>query len=836
MSDNINDKFEAFLGEQESETKRFSSSVELARQWVEEPSVSYISALSATTQLLNAPSDGTIKAAKSLPDIPNKKEIILPHLRTQAAMRYINWNFTELCELYMEMCKHNTWHGTQIRINPEKAVEMLLPLSDCGKDLEALLPAAKRITSEALEMAMKEPPMGRSFCFLSGNPGAYDMISSERIKTYLDLHRSAIIYEAPLSGNDWMEVADKLLENGFNVRYVQVYNDADTSMKNLIEKSISDDTAMGGMQKVNSFIASYQAQQNRSSQIEKLYGDRIKYQGIDNRGNFPKMETLGHYWANATFNYNIDTTFFKNIINYVDSRISVVKCGSTKGDYRARAKTDKLTALKQELSFACDVLSLQSKQLGQSAPTTPWGVRGEVQTVSDPDRKPLLTAESTLLETVDIDNNPYVREEGEFTYVERQFDQHPSMQFTGESVIRDSEDVAGIFKKLETASVENSFAVYIPKGDKQAIVQHLASGSHNQTMVLCSFILHSAHKVDAERVYFVHNHPSGRLEASSHDINSWQNVKRGLEMFDIKMGPGIIINTKSGKYLTFTDDDYNRYDMPKGYKNPIQYNIHQFNTLSFSKEYKPEDMRAIRSSADVAQFISSHRLGDRDKIGYLILDNANKAVGNLYLSQTEINRENVKEIAKEMTDNTIRFGGSHIIAYGRFEKENGVSLESAIKECSGREIGLLDIIQQTDKAGGSYISFSDECMLKEEASAYKQSEPIGKVSNHEGTIHMDIDCKALSQVASDQEGKVRLYAVQDAGNIAIMDKVDDKKLIFEVSIDKYKAIEAKGELKMDRAFNILTRDSDKAIGCRVTESANEKRNEVKKKRSKGLGL
>lgn len=66
--------------------------------------------------------------------------------------------------------------------------------------------------------------------------------------------------------------------------------------------------------------------------------------------------------------------------------------------------------------------------------------------------------------------------------------------------------VAEMFQHLESYGVENSFAVFIPKGEdgeSKAIVQHLSSGERSLSFVNPDAIIQAALRCDAKDVYFV---------------------------------------------------------------------------------------------------------------------------------------------------------------------------------------------------------------------------------------------------------------------------------------------------------------------------------------------
>lgn len=844
MNYKIEEIFDQFVHEQEASLESVNQEIAYAKKNMTSPDGNYPEALGATTKLMFTATSQAAHACNKLPAMPIIRDLVLPSEKLNEACRYIIENQYLLADLYIELNKQKfLTGGSQVMVDPRNMTELLVPLSDNKRLMDELIPAASMLTDLVIDKLAIGAKENKTVCFVAGNPGAgkSHAMRNWTMNDAIGFDKNAIIYEAPMANNEWTQTAHKLLDKGFKVQYVQVYNDPETSYRNIINRSLESTKERFPIDpvKVNQFVTAYQALQDRPQFIESEFEGKVEFVGIDNRGNRLMPETLNVEEATKRFQYNIDTNFFKNLLSYANDKSKEAQDKSlSEYDGRNRAIQNQLAAVKQELSFACDVLSLQSKQLIADAGTAQKPVRGEVPAIYEGDRITVLAEESNLLDKVNFEENPYLKEEGEFTLVERGYDINRGMRFTGEASIKDSADVATIFKDLETSSVENAFAVYIPKGSDKAIVQHLASGGVNKTLVLPSFILYSANKVNAERVYFVHNHPSGQLNASGQDCSTWETVNNALKMFDIKLEDGIIINTKSGRYATFNPDRNITHEMKKELDNPKHYNVYEFSKLSFSKDYIPENLETLRCSSDVAQFISSHRLGDRDKIGYLVMNNSNKAIANFFLAETRIDDSNVNELAKTIVEGAIRFGGSTVVVYGRFEKQKGCSLSEKIKECSGGEILLLDLIKQEDKSMERYISYNDEGMLFEQKEDYGKQNNIGSVSSKEGTILIDIDPKALERVKPDYQGKVHLSAVSENGFIALHERIDGKNPIFEVTIDKRLAMEANGKLRMERDYTIKDIQSGKDVGARSMQSPKEtqKTETVKKKRSKGLGL
>lgn len=237
-------------------------------------------------------------------------------------------------------------------------------------------------------------------------------------------------------------------------------------------------------------------------------------------------------------------------------------------------------------------------------------------------------------------------EDGETCDVERIFTENKYFEFSGVNKIKSYSDVAYIFKQLEDESIENAFAVLVKRGKPTVI--HLGMGHYAQTMVNKSVLNVAVNRMNPDKIYFVHNHPSGQLKASAQDVRLLQSLQ---EAYGSKMADGIIINTRSGQYGVFNEDSYTtKVDTQKGLSDTSEakpLKVYSFSKQVFSKDYRPG--RSLLSSEDVARFVSSHRLGDRKKLG-LIISNNNGITGNIFLPYTDINKENARAIANDIRE------------------------------------------------------------------------------------------------------------------------------------------------------------------------------------------
>lgn len=302
-------------------------------------------------------------------------------------------------------------------------------------------------------------------------------------------------------------------------------------------------------------------------------------------------------------------------------------------------------------------------------------------------------------------------EDGEICNVERKFSEKGGFDFTRGEKITSVQDVAYIFKNLEDEAIENTFVAFV-KGNNVTVL-HIGMGAQTQSLADATAIIAGADRLNADKVYFVHNHPSGNLMCSREDINLYGAIKTAL---GDKLQDGIIINTRSGKYGVFNDEGVvssgEEHISPK---KEIPLKIYGFNKQAF---YRDVVRMPSVSSAGIAEFISTQRLGSRNKINALLLDNNFGCVGNVFLSETDITSKNTLQVLTKLVSDAISMGARNIVIYGRapfVSITNGKvnisplgRMSEYVRGLSAGHIRLLDVIQLGEADYRDYRSAADE--------------------------------------------------------------------------------------------------------------------------------
>jgi len=298
---------------------------------------------------------------------------------------------------------------------------------------------------------------------------------------------------------------------------------------------------------------------------------------------------------------------------------------------------------------------------------------------------------------------------GETCYVERRYEENKMFSFTGKEKVKSADDVAYIFKQLETASVENTFMVLIKDGRPTII--HLGMGNYNTAPAPIEQALVAFRELQPDKVVLVHNHPSGVVKASREDMALLHHVEMafGTE----KVAPGIIIDTTSGKYGEFTMEDQWEGERPATQDDAVPVKVYNFSQQVFAEGWNPMEAFQAVSSAGIAEFISSHRLGKHKKMSLLVLNTQNRIVGNIFLPWTDMKEmldkgakgkkavnelERLREASRMMSGYINQMGGVRGILYGNYGYDRDI-LDLLQGDMKSLNTPLMDVLHIMDEGG-----------------------------------------------------------------------------------------------------------------------------------------
>ena len=307
--------------------------------------------------------------------------------------------------------------------------------------------------------------------------------------------------------------------------------------------------------------------------------------------------------------------------------------------------------------------------------------------------------------------------EGEHCYVERRYTETGAFSFVGGEHIETDADVAYIFKKLEDKSVENTFVCMVKDGVPTVI--HLSIGDPVACMAPLENALLAYSELKPDKIWFIHNHPSGNLHVSRQDFACQQRM---TELFPSAVQPAIIINTVSGKFITFDYDvAYEKKDMPSlGEDEKRDIKVYSFDRNVFSKDWSPGSSFSMSSAWDVAKYVNSHRLGEHNKLSLLVINNQRDLTGNVFLPWTDVEDSLTREGVALISRYVHQMGGVGCILYGtdkamvESQSKCLASLSEKLKAYNVRLFDVMSISKDLDYYSCYEIGALDPGIVNEE--------------------------------------------------------------------------------------------------------------------------
>lgn len=288
------------------------------------------------------------------------------------------------------------------------------------------------------------------------------------------------------------------------------------------------------------------------------------------------------------------------------------------------------------------------------------------------------------------EENQAKTDDSSITFSERLMSEQNNFMLIGEPlmgapVVKDAGDVANIFKNLESASSENSFAV-LHKNDGSYKVLYISTGGTTGTVAEPKYIIAAAKEYGADNVTFVHNHPSGNLKLSIQDKQVHEKMEESLLPLGIGLNDSVIINLDSGKYGLFNSKSIVSQEVEKkeiGEEIPLS--VYSFDR---QKLYVPSvELTKLTSIDDVAVFLSKVKRGTTPGVGVVVLNRMNSITRYSFLDESLSPEQLIEEIMYEVS----KYGESVILNTN--SKIDGGLISNINKALSTVNASLLDVVE-----------------------------------------------------------------------------------------------------------------------------------------------
>lgn len=246
---------------------------------------------------------------------------------------------------------------------------------------------------------------------------------------------------------------------------------------------------------------------------------------------------------------------------------------------------------------------------------------------------------------------------GEILNIEVKYRAYKGIQLFGRSTkVESVEDVAWLFRALETSSVEHLFAAFV-RADGSYVVQHMTTGAYTASLAPVEVILDGVNRFEAQKVFLIHNHPSGNLKSSEADRHMYKTLVRSMPE-GVQVGPGIVINLDSGEYLEFEEDGYK--DQRKSFLDKKDERV-PVKAIQFSKQkihHSTLNQQTHSSPGQIARFITQNKLSANNKM-YAIVLNAAKRINGAFMIDTPLSQP--QKFRDELLAITSRLGAKEVV-------------------------------------------------------------------------------------------------------------------------------------------------------------------------------
>lgn len=243
----------------------------------------------------------------------------------------------------------------------------------------------------------------------------------------------------------------------------------------------------------------------------------------------------------------------------------------------------------------------------------------------------------------------------DFYVVKRGYRPDQRWNLTGRnSEIRNIGDVAYLMRALEDAATEHIFVVAVGE-EGENLVQHISSGTDDASLVDPLAIQQIVNDVNPTDLYFVHNHPSGRLQPSKADREQFEQID---EITDGTVH-GMIMDAYRGEYAIFggqqsADEVLQR---PTDPGQDVPYEVQRFDRQIYGE---PVESGSLTGPEEVAGFLTGARYSIGDKTVALLMDNAMQVNGAFQL--TDLSRQGMVD---QLTRLMPQYNSNRVILAGR---------------------------------------------------------------------------------------------------------------------------------------------------------------------------
>lgn len=213
----------------------------------------------------------------------------------------------------------------QIIIDPDEIRKLLAPWGYDKTNVVEFYDLSGELNDKVFELVKEQmKAIGeKNIVFVTGAPasGKSRALKKKEIAEMIKFDSYAVVYDSQMRDFDYFsgKFTNPLLNDGFEIGYIQVYNAPYTTFQNMLKRGIDD----GRFLPCHTFLSGLVAQRDRAEVILKKYKDtkNFTYYGVDNSNNETKKEIVSLKEAITLFDYNITINLIDKFLTYFSKTV-----------------------------------------------------------------------------------------------------------------------------------------------------------------------------------------------------------------------------------------------------------------------------------------------------------------------------------------------------------------------------------------------------------------------------------------------------------------------------------------------------------------------------------
>jgi len=305
------------------------------------------------------------------------------------------------------------------------------------------------------------------------------------------------------------------------------------------------------------------------------------------------------------------------------------------------------------------------------------------------------------------------------------FKKQGSFTFADEKISSPA-DVAFAFKQLKNEAVEHFYAVGL-KDKKPATVELISMGTLNASLVHPREVTALLSKKKVDEVYYIHNHPSGKVEPSGADMELTKRLKEVHGELGITYGGHIIIDTDKFGFIDKSVSEFEIITHAEAAKNPTKISAYK-KYLEWSGEGKGAKEIIVNKTNDAFELYKGIMVG-KDSVLVLFLGARNNVLTAQVMPKKKVT-------AASVFSHALKYPTASVIISGEKIKRFLLGIHSRMERNGINVLDIVNVDLKNDSFESNSWGLFNDKSAKEEPKAQKRE--VIKITDKETGRSMEV--------------------------------------------------------------------------------------------------